>query len=586
MEILLLLLEHRGQLVTREQIVERVWGKETFLDADNSINGAIRKIRQVLKDDSEHPQFIQTVTGRGYRFVGPLREAATPTPPPPPPAAPAPSVRAKVWIAAGAALVVLGVAAFALVPRARGPATETRTMVAVLPFDNLTGDARQEYFSDGLTEEMITQLGERDPQHLGVIARTSVMHYKTDRAPMDRIARELGVQYLLEGSVRRDTNEIRITAQLIRASDQSQIWARQYDRKPAELLTLQGEIAQVIATEIQSSLGRPVTAMRVDSSPPAHAFEAYDLYLRGEYLLNKRTVPEMEDAVRYFEQAIAKDPAYARAYAALADAHTLLAGYSARPPEPHYVKARAAALKSLELDPASAEAHTAFALIVQNDGLDWVTAGREYRRAIDLNPNYATAHHWYAEHLMWQGRFDEALRESERARRLDPLSLIIAADNGAILYFARQYDRAIEKWQSVLLVDPGFPRAHLITAAYTEKGMFAEALADLEHQGPGLNRGVYLSALTYLYGKAGRTSEAQATLRDLLESNARQPVAAEYIAAAYAGLRDTDQTMAWLERAYAEHPSELAGLKVNPPFDFLRADPRFQRLLARVGLAN
>ncbi|HXI35205.1 MAG TPA: FlgO family outer membrane protein, partial [Gemmatimonadales bacterium] len=244
MEILLLLTEHRGELVTREQIVARVWGKSAFLDVDNSINGAIRKIRQVLKDDPDHPRFIQTVTGRGYRFMAAVQGTEPVIAPPPRPSVTPP--RARRAIARVAALVLVGtaVAGVVLLSRARSVPPEKRAMVAVLPFDNLTGDAAQEYFGDGLTEEMITQLGERDPEHLGVIARTSVMHYKNSRAPMDQIARELGVQYVLEGSVRRGAHQIRVTAQLIRVSDQAQMWARQYDRTPADLLTLQGEIAQ------------------------------------------------------------------------------------------------------------------------------------------------------------------------------------------------------------------------------------------------------------------------------------------------------------------------------------------------------
>jgi len=589
MEILLLLTQHRGQLVTREQIVERIWGKNANLDVDNSINGAIRKIRQVLKDDSEHPRFIQTVTGRGYRFMAPVRDAE-----PSKTAAPAVSEaiatpsRARAWLAPASALLLLVVAAAlaVIVSRSRPVPSEERAMVAVLPFENLTGDAGQEYFSDGLTEEMITQLGERDPEHLGVIARTSVMHYKNDRPPLDRIVRELGVQYVLEGSVRRDVNQVRVTAQLFRATDQTQLWARQYDREPAALLTLQGEIAQAIANEIQSSLGRPTVALRGDSAQFTPAFEAYDLYLRGEYVLNKRTVPDLEKAVRYFQEAVATDSNYARAYAALADAYSLLAGYSGGPPQALYAKAHVAASRALDLDPSLPEAHTALALIVQNSDLDWQTAGQEFRRAIELNPNYATAHHWYAEHLMWRGRFDEALRESERARQLDPLSLIIAADNGAILFFSRQYDRAIEKWRSVLQLEPDFPRAHLIEAAYVWKGMFAEALADLESQRSRLSPAVYWSAITGLYGYAGRAADARAALHELLQSIRRRPVAAVYIAGAYAGLGDKDSTMAWLERAYAEHPSELTSLRVDPAWDLVRSEPRFQRLLERVGLVK
>src|SRR5258708_423429 len=538
LEILLLLTQHQGQLVTREQIVARIWGESAYLDADNSINGAIRKIRQVLKDDPEHPRFIQTVTGRGYRFVAPVQEADPAGTVGGTVAGPSAPSRARAWRAPALALLLLGTGGGAAILLRSRIASPERAMVAVLPFDNLTGDARQEYFSDGLTEEMITQLGERDPEHIGVIARTSVMHYKNDRPPMDRIGRELGVQYVLEGSVRRGERQIRVTAQLIRVSDQAQMWARQYDRTPADLLTLQGEIAQAIATELESSLRRPAALAQGDSVRTAHAFAAYDAYLKGEYFLNTRTVPGIERAIRYFQEATAADSSFARAYAALADANSLLVGYSALPPQALVAHARAAALRALQLDSSSAEAHTAYALIVQNHDWDWKTAEREFRRAIELNPNYATAHHWYAEHLMWRGRFDEALRESERARRLDPLSLIIAADNGAILYFARQYDQAIDKWRSVLQIDPGFPRAHVIALAYVEKGMFAEALADVETQRAVTPAPIYWGIVAYIDGRAGRTAVARAAIDSLLRSAQHQPVQAGVIAEAYAGLAD------------------------------------------------
>ena len=246
---------------------------------------------------------------------------------------------------------------------------------------------------------------------------------------------------------------------------------------------------------------------------------------------------------------------------------------------------RAAALRALEIDDRLPEAHTALALIVQNYDWDWKTAEREFRRAIELNPNYATGHHWYAEHLMWLGRFDEALRESERARELDPLSLIIAADNGAILYFSRDYDRAIEKWRSVLEMDPGFLRAHLIRAAYLGKGMFAEALADTEKTRSMSSAG-YWSWLGYIYGRWGRMELSRHALHALLQSNQSHPVDPMLVAWAFLGLGDEDQALGWLEKAYAEHSNELTSLKVHPGYDPLRSDPRFQELLRRVGLAN
>jgi len=353
-------------------------------------------------------------------------------------------------------------------------------MLAVLPFQNLTGDAGQDYFSDGLTEEMIAQVGNLDPQHLRVIARTSVMRYKNSETPLDRVARELGVQYVIEGSVRRDADNVRIAAQLIQAKDQTHVWARQYDRRLTGLLTLQDEIAREIADEILLTLEGHSHAASPRPAVAPREYEAYDLYLRGQYFFNERTAGSLRKAIEYFQQATAKDPNYARAYTGLADSYALIGGYTSLPPTEFMPKARAAALRALEIDDHLAEAHTALGLIVQNYDWDWQTSEREFRRAIELNPNYATAHQWYAEHLMWLGRFDEALRESERARELDPLSLIIAADKGAVLFFSRDYDRAIEEWRSVLEMDPGFVRAHLIRAAYREKGMFPEALADIE----------------------------------------------------------------------------------------------------------
>jgi len=494
----------------------------------------------------------------------------------------------RAWGALGLTLSILFVSALAawvVWSRSRTPRPFTdKVMLAVLPFQNLTGDAAQEYFSDGLTEEMITQLGNRDPERLGVIARTSVMRYKDSQPSLAQIERELGVQYLLEGSVRRDANEVRVAAQLIRVRDQTHVWARQYDRELKGLLTLQGEIAQQIAGEILSTLGDTKPAGSAETVRPTHDYEAYDLYLKGQYFLNRRTIADLERAVAYFRQATTKDPAYARAHAALAHSYALLAGYSARPADQFVVAARASALEAVELDERLPEAHTAVALIVQNHDWDWRTAEREFLQAIELNPNYATAHHWYAEHLMWRGRFDEALRESERARKLDPLSLIIATDHGAILLNSRQYDRAIEQLRSVMELDPDFPRAHIIQAAYVEKGMFAAALADFEAVRPTPTAHWYWAGIAYIYGRSGQTARARHAIQELLQIRERGGVQASIIAGAFAAVGDNEEALAWLERAYAEHDNGLTGLKVNPSWDPLRNDPRFQSLLRRVGL--
>jgi TolB-like protein/DNA-binding winged helix-turn-helix (wHTH) protein/Tfp pilus assembly protein PilF len=631
MEILLLLAGERGTIVTREEIADRVWGKGVCLDVDNSINGAIRKIRQVLKDDSEQPRFIQTVTGRGYRFIAPVAKeeqkpvgrneaekapradapgtalAATepaaaepvakdartvPEEMPSPILAEAASSRWRRWWPAFALAtgLIAAVSAF-LWPRlaARHEVPHGRVMLAVLPFQNLTGDPSQEYFSDGFTEEMITQLGSLDPQHLAVIARTSVMYYKNGKTPkLDQIGRELGVQYVLEGSVRRDANNVRITAELIQVRDQTHVWAREYDHELKDVLAIQSEIAREIAEEIQLTLGdhKPLTAaVRPAPSPPE--YEAYDLYLKGRYLWSKRTPQGLQGAVYWFKEAIAKDPNYARAYAGLADSYAILSSYGYAPAIEYMPLARTAALKALELDDSLAEAHTSLALIAQNYDWDWQTAEKEYRRAIQLNANYATAHHWYAEFLAYQGRFDEALMESERARELDPLSLIIAADNGAIYYFSRQYDRAISRFQAVLDVDPSFGRARLIVAAYVQEGRFKEALASLE-QWRRLEDGPWILAYeVYVYGRAGNPVRAQYALKQLEKAKPDSGLdPAQFLNVAYAGLDDKEKWLAWLQEAYRKHTNIPTGFKVDPLYDPLRNDPQFQDLLHRVGFAN
>jgi TolB-like protein/DNA-binding winged helix-turn-helix (wHTH) protein/Tfp pilus assembly protein PilF len=598
LEILLLLIEQKGQIIAREQIVERVWGKGAFLDTDNSINSAIRKIRQVLKDDAEQPRFIQTITGQGYRFIAPVPEveqrlAATDIDAP---QSPAPATlqtclkrpRRMRFILAGALLILLlATGAGWIWSRSRAQPPNGRRMLAVLPFQNLTGDSSQEYFSDGLTEEMITQLGNLDPKQLGVIARTSVMHYKNSSMPLEQIGRELGVQYLLEGGVRRDSNHVRITAQLIQVKDQTHLWARKYDRELSGLLVVQGEIAQEIADEIQLTLGdhRAQTPNAASSLSP-QVYHAYDLYLKGQYFLSKRTVTGLQQAVEYFQQATTRDPNYARAYAGLADSYALLTGYTAAPSIEYMPRARAAALRALQIDDKLPEAHTALALIVQNYDWDWQTAEKEYRRAIELNPNYATAHHWYAEHLMWRGQFDAALRESEIARQLDPLSLIIAADNGVILYNSRQYDRAIEKWRTVLEMDPDFGRAHLITSAYVEKGMYAEALAEIDSKRHPIGPPFYWALLAGVNGRLQRQPQSQHALQELERFSRQQQIDPYILAWAYVSTGNRNQAFAWLEKAYAEHSNSLTALKVDPAYDLLRNDPRFQNLLQRVGLAQ
>ena len=615
MEILAVLVEQRGQLVSREHIVERIWGKDVFLDTDNSINGAIRKVRQALRDNPEEPRFIQTVTGRGYRFIAPVIDHEVQTPevqrevqrvevvpgpqpqlePQPQPESPAPEpltvkpVRSRWWVVFAiciALMVALGAYLWSRSQMRRVP-SNGRLMLAVLPFENLTGDASQDYFSDGMTEEMIARLGSLDPLHLGVIARTSVMQYKHNKETLDQIGRELGVQYALEGSFRRDPGGgLRITAQLIKVQDQSHLWVRQYDREPGNLLAIQGDIAQEIANEIEFRIGsneRTKPADRASLSPSESA--AYELYLKGRFFSNKRTVQGLRQASEYFQQAVAKDPQYAPAYAGLAESYALMGAYSGSPQVEYIAKARTAVKRALELDEGLPEAHTALAVIAQNYDWDWATAEKEYRRAIQLNPNYATGHHWYAECLALQGRFGEAFPEIESARQLDPLSLIIAADYGAILYFSRQYDRAIEQFRSVLDMEPNFPRAHMLVWAYTQKGMFADALADAEawRQTDSSPNWSWVM-IAYVSGRSGDQARAKLALERLKRVETHGALDPLSFAVAYIGMGNNDQALGWLEKACAERSSSLTALKVDPTYDPLRNDPRFQELVRRVGL--
>lgn len=588
-DLLLLLIEHAGELVTREEIVARVWGKDVYLDTDNSINGAIRKIRQVLKDDPEQPRFLQTVTGRGYRFIAPVTSPAAEAAAalaPVAASAPPPARERRRWpvLAGAAAIVVVVVAGYLLWARAhiRPLPSHGKLMLAVLPFENLTGDPNQDYFSDGMTEEMITQLGRLDPQHLGVIARTSVMHYKGSKEPIALMGRELGVQYVLEGSVRRAADRVRVTAQLIQVKDQTHVWARDYDRRLTDFLSVQSEIAQEIADSIQISLSGAAPASPAGPSN----YEAYDLYLRGLYAWNKRTPEALRQSVTYFQGAIDKDPQFARAYAGLADAYGLLGTYDIVPGDQVMPKARAAALQALQINPSLPEAHTALALIAENYEWDWKTAEREFRRAIDLNPNYATAHHWYAECLAFQGNFDAALAESERARQLDPLSLIIAADNGAILYYARQYDPAIERFRATIDLDPAMTRAYLIVGAYAQKGEYKDALRELDRWQRNAPSPWVLSSRSYVLARAGHVAEARKALSQLRKDcHARGMNCEPMLASAYLGLGDRERALNLLTQAFQNHSGTLTALKVDPTYDVLRSDPRFQELLRDVHLA-
>jgi TolB-like protein/DNA-binding winged helix-turn-helix (wHTH) protein len=605
--ILSMLLEKPGEVVTRDEMQQRLWPADTFVDFEHSLNSAVKKLRGVLGDSPDNSRYIETIPRVGYRFIAPVQEVAATTPgaagrevPVAPTSAEplrdaAPPISRRSWpryVVAGVVIVAVGVVA-ALAWRMAGPRPELareKVALAVLPFSNLTGDAGQEYFSDGLTEEMIVQLGEMDPERMSVIARTSVMHYKGSTEALPQIGSELGVQYVLEGSVRRDSSRVRITTQLVRVKDQTPVWSREYDRELAGLLTLQHEVAQEVANEMRITLGekpKPNIASGAKRVISPETYAAYDLYLQGRYFWNKRTEEGFRRAADYFQQAIDRDPRYAPAYAGLADTEGLMSTWYEGPPSELMPKGRAAALKALQLDDTLADAHTSLALIAENYDYDWQTAEKEFKRAIQLDPGYATAHQWYAECLAWQGRFEEALAESEKARQLDPLSIIIAADHATILYYDRQYDRAIAQARAVINMDPHAPRAgSVVIYSYVQQGKFADAQKFVEQIGLAPDDPWHSVLEAIVFGKWGHAAEALEALRKAERFPWKPEQRVEALVVVYSAVGRNEQSIALLQQAVVNHSNAVTALKVDPIYDPLRSDPRFQAVMRQAGLGD
>ncbi len=593
-KVLVLLASRAGELITREEIRQVIWGDETFVDFEQGLNFCINQIRTALSDDAETPRYIETLPRRGYRFIAPVEElhptrsgAATGVSPHTEPYSAVAGQRAiprhhQRFIAVALAGILLLVSYFGWQRFHPAPPPAGKVMLAVLPFENLTGDTGQDYFSDGLTEEMITQLGRMHAERLGVIARTSAMQYKQTKKSTAQIGRELGVDYILEGSVRRVGDHVRISAQLIHVSDQTHLWADSYEGDLRDILVLQSAVAQVIARQIEIKL-TPEQQARLARSRTVNP-QAYEAYLKGRYFWNKRTEEGYKEAIVYFREALERDPAYAQAYAGLADAYALLSEGYGMPRIEAVAKARAAALKALELDGTLAEAHASLALIRMHFDWDWLGAQKEFRQAIELNPGYATAHHWYAYSLLATGLTEEALQEIQRAEESDPLSLIIKKDEAEILYFGRHYDEAIVQARKTLEMDPNFALAHRVIGwALLQKGKYAQALAELQE---GLRRDPrrvdILPSLAYAYARAGRAADAR---RTLAQSQLKDPnsVGLEVVAV-HVALGEKDAAFALLEKGFAQHSGLAVFLRTAPEFDPLRSDPRFNDLLRRTGL--
>jgi len=607
MKLLEILLEHPGEVVTREELRSRVWPGESFGDFDQALNIAIGKLRSALGDSAESPRFIETLPKRGYRFIADVSVVDTdgrpkrqePVAGDPPATDPGPKIQGiglavapqrrllpTRWIIAASALVIIVSLAIlsVWVFRSRAPAPTGIRSIAVLPLENLSGDASQNYFADGMTDELITDLAQISA--LRVISRTSVMVYKGARKPLPQIARELNVDAVVEGTVLRSGDQVRITAQLIEASTDKHLWSQSYEGELRDTLALQNRVASAIADQIRINL-TPQEQAALKNVKVVNP-EAYESYLKGRYFWNKRTADGLKVALAYFKQAIEEDPKYAQAYSGLADTYALLGDwqYAVMTPKEAFPKAKAAAIKALELDSTLGEAHNSLAFVL--DGFDWDfdAAGKEFQRAIELNPGYATAHHWYAWHLSLLGRYDEAIAEMRKAENLDPLSLIINADLAELLVLAHSDDESIRQSRKTIEMDPNFALAHnQLAQAYLQKQMYDEAVAELK-TAVQLSGGspAFIANLARAYVASGKRNEAVKLLGDLKKRSNPGYSNASEIAVIYVSLGDTDQAMNWLEKGYDERFNP--GVLLRPGFDPLRSDPRFQSLVHRIGLAG
>ena len=605
MKLLEILLERPGEIVTREELRRRVWPNEGFGDFDQALNIAIGKLRSAFGDSAENPRFIETLPKRGYRFIADVSVVGADARPKRPESAPGDvpardpeptkhgaglAVAPKGRLSSSHRLIIAGalVLSFLVVSLwlFRTPSRGTRSIrsLAVLPLDNLSGDPSQNYFADGMTDELITDLAQISA--LRVISRTSVMVYKGARKPLPQIARELNVDAVVEGTVLHSGDHVRITAQLIEASTDKHLWSQSYESELRDTLALQNKVAAAIADQIRINL-TPREQAALKNAEVVNP-EAYESYLKGRYFWNKRTADGLKVALAYFNQAIEQDPNYAQAYSGLADTYALLGDwqYAAMTPKEAFPKAKAAAIKALELDSRLGEAHNSLAFVL--DGFDWDlnSGGNEFRRAIELAPGYATAHHWYAWHLSLLGRYDPAIAEMRKAQNLDPLSLIINADLAELLVVAHSYDESILQSRKTIEMDPNFALAHnQLAQAYLQKHMYDEAIAVLT-KAIKLSGGspAFIANLARAYVATGKRSEALKLLNDLKKrSNPSYSNAAE-IAVIYASLGDTDQAMNWLEKGYEERFNP--GVLLRPGFDPLRSDPRFQDLVRRIGLSG
>ena len=583
-KVLEMLTARPGEVVTREEIQEQVWGAGTFVDFEQGLNFCIKQIRAVLNDDADTPRYIETIPKRGYRFL--MDTVRTGTPPakragdPREPGAGTLALAAKLL--AGAALLSLAI--YAGWSLRQEPRTE-KIMLAVLPFENLTSNPDQEYFSDGMTEELILRMGRLNPGRLGVIARTSAMQYKASKKPIAVIGRELNVSHVLEGSVRRENNRVRITAQLIQVGDQTHLWADAFDMDMHSIFEAWDEVATQVAGALTVELLTDASAPRAGPVPP---IEVRDSYLRGRYFLNKRSVENLQKAKGHFQRVLELDSEYAPALAGLADVYALLgsAAFGALAPAEAMPQAREAALQSLSLDPTLAVAHTALAYETLMYEWDWEAAERSFQAALALDPNSAETRHWYAYLLAALNRSDEAIAQARLALELDPVSLSVNSGLAWHLYFVGRYQEAIEQLERTMELEPTFAIARF------DKGMLLMQLGRTEDAVLEFQTAVRLSSRAPLclaglgtaYAVAAREQDARAILRELTALLEQRYVPAIYLAGIHAALGEKDTAFEWLEKAYQQRSNYLIFLDVEPAFRTLRSDPRLEEMLARLNL--
>ena len=615
-DILLLLLERAGDVISRDELRQQLWPADTFVDFDHGLNSAMNRLREALGDSAENPRFIETLPRRGYRFVAPIHVVQTgsavaapmvgtaPSAPPPvplpeptpvPAAEPDAATRLPIapWIVvsrpsrivlllAFSALAVAVVFATLYLRIVRTPARGTTKMtLAVLPFENLSTDADQDFFSDGFTEEMIAELGKLDPDHLGVIARTTTRLYKNAKKSIGQIRQELGVDYVLEGSIRRAGSRIRITAQLVQATDMTNLWAERYDRDVSDVLAIQSEVAMKIAHSLTLALKRP----RAEKGQSA-SFPAYELCLRGKFYREQATEEGARKAIEYFQRAIAIDPTYAPAHAGLADCYRLLGapGWEVEQPADLLRKAKDGAERALALDPQSSEAHGVLSMVKLDYDWDLIGSEREVLEAIRLNPSSVQAHQYYSSTLTTMGRLDEAIREARIAMDLDPLSAIAGTSLAIRYWYAGRIDEATAVFRKTIETNPEFGVAHWgLAQCYRAKGDARQQIEELRRAVALSGNSAYMRAhLAYGYATAGNRAQAESIRRELDLESRDHYTSPYYGALIAAGLGDRDAMMASLERALADRSGWMVFLQVEPEFEAVRQAPEFQRLLARV----